>query len=133
MSELAVDVMGRVNISLSEPAGAAMAYIAQKFPFKENMALTQLGLAYAIRMELGPVRDAAFAKPASVQNMNLGSFDPNNEIRNLLKVLYPDQGDPAIIAETLMNVGLLKLEADIKSGAVTRLSHLVFDEGDAEA
>jgi hypothetical protein len=125
-----VEERGRVNISLSDPAGAAMAYVAQRFPFKENLGLTQLGLAYAIRKGIAPVRDDSFARPAGVQNMNLGSFDSSGEIRALLKVLFPDSGDPAVVAETLMNLGLLALEADIRSGVVSRLSDLMYENAE---
>lgn len=131
MTDLIED-KGRVNISLSRSAGTAMDYIAGKFPFRENMALTQMGLAYAIRCGIEPVRDAEFDRPAGLQNMNLGSFDPANEIRNLLRVLYPQQGDPAVLAETMMNLGLIRLAADLKTGLISRISDLIFDpEADA--
>lgn len=131
MTDVQAEERGRVNISLSDPAGAAMAYVAQRFPFKENLGLTQLGLAYAIRKGIAPVRDDSFARPAGVQNMNLGSFDSSGEIRALLKVLFPDSGDPAVVAETLMNLGLLALEADIRSGVVSRLSDLMYEDAEA--
>ncbi|MDQ1250512.1 MAG: hypothetical protein QG597_4891, partial [Actinomycetota bacterium] len=60
----------------------------------------------------------------------VGSFDPSNELRTLLRVLYPEQGDPAYVAETLMNLGLIRLEADLKAGKVSRLSDLTFTQTD---
>lgn len=122
-----IEDKSRVNISLSGPASAAMDYISAKFPFRENMALTQVGLAYAIRCGIEPVRNADFDRPAGLQNMNLGSFDPANEIRNLIRVLYPEQGDPAVLAETLMNLGLVRLAADLRAGLISRISDLIFD------
>lgn len=120
----------RVNISLSESAAASLDLVASTFPFKEKLAITQLAVAYAIRESILPVRDGTFAKPAGIQNMNVGSFDPSNELRTLLRVLYPEQGDPAYVAETLMNLGLIRLEADLKAGKVSRLSDLTFTQTD---
>ena len=117
---------GRVNIALTGPAEIAKDRVHLKFPFTEGMQVMRLGLAYAIRSEIEPVRDAGFGRAGDGQNVNVGSFDRGGDIRALVQALYPDAGDPYVVVETLMSRGLVKLAADLDDGTVTQITDLFY-------
>lgn len=119
-------VAGRVNIALTGPAEIAKDAIRERFPFEEGQQVIRVGLAYAIRCELKPVRGSDFGKAGDGQNLNVGSFDPTGDIRALMSALYPDDLDPYVTAETLMSLGLVTLWADMQSGAVTHFADLMY-------
>jgi hypothetical protein len=119
-------VTGRVNIALTGPAEIAKDAIREKFPFEEGQQVIRVGLAYAIRCELEPVRGNDFGKAGDGQNLNVGSFDPTGDIRSLMSALYPEALDPYVTAETLMSLGLVKLWADLQNGTVTHFADLMY-------
>lgn len=119
---------GRVNIALTGPAEIAKDLIRSKFPFEEKQQVIRVGLAYAIRCELKPVRGDDFGKAGDGQNLNVGSFDPSGEIRELMLALYPEGPSPYETAETLMSLGLVRLWDDLNSGTVTHFSDLMYAE-----
>ncbi|MCW2599491.1 MAG: hypothetical protein JWM02_1320 [Frankiales bacterium] len=123
---------GRVNIALTGPAEIAKDAIRDRFPFEEGQQVIRVGLAYAIRCELQPVRGQGFGKAGDGQNQNVGSFDPTGDIRSLMAALYPDAADPYVIAETLMSLGLVKLWEDLQSGAVTHFADLMYTPAAAQ-
>jgi hypothetical protein len=124
---------GRVNIALTGPAEIARDEIARKFPAKEKQQLVRLGLAYAIRLGLEPVRDESFGRAGDGQNMNVGSFDPSGELRILIEAFYPEAEDPYYAAETLMSRGLVQLADDIRQGVVGPLSDITYESAPAES
>lgn len=119
---------GRVNIALTGKAEIARDEIQVRFPFREKQQLVRLGLAYAIRLGLEPVRSEGFGRAGDGQNMNVGSFDPTGELRNLVRAFYPDFDDPFLVAETLMSMGLVQLAQDFASGKVTRLADIMYED-----
>lgn len=119
---------GRVNIALTGHAEIARDEISARFPFfKEKQQLVRLGLAYALRLNLEPTRGAEFGRAGDGQNMNVGSFDPSGELFELVRAFYPDQQDPAEVAETLMSLGLVKLAKDIRNSDVTRITDILYE------
>lgn len=122
---------GRINIALTGPADLAKDAILARFPFPEKTQAIRLGLAYAIRRQLAPVRGDNFGHPGDGQNMNVGSFDPTGEIRALIQALYPDADDPYQVAETLMSLGLVALGQEVTEKRVQRLRDILEapDEG----
>lgn len=116
---------GRVNIALTGPAEMAKATVLSRFPFQEGMQVIRLGLAYAIACAMEPVRGDDFGRPGDGQNMNVGSFDPNGEIRALLLALFPDADDPYVVAETLMSLGLVALGKEVAEKRIQRLSDIL--------
>jgi len=122
---------GRINIALSGPAEVAKDEIMRRFPFAERQQAIRVGLAYAIRCELEPVRGQEFGKAGVGQNLNIGSFDPNGELRAIIEALYPGAGDPYVIAETLMSLGLVQLWRDIHDGVIVAFEQLMYEDSHA--
>lgn len=119
-------VAGRRNIALTGRADLAKDEILEKFPFREKQQAVRLGLAYAIRLGLQPVRDDNFGTAGDGQNMHVGSLDPDQELKGLVSAFYPDvEADPYETAETLMSLGLVQLAADLRSSKVTRLADII--------
>lgn len=119
---------GRVNIALTGPADIARDEINERFPFREKQQIVRLGLAYALRLGLEPVRDADFGRAGDGQNMNVGSFDPAGELRGVVDAFHPGHDDPYEVAETLMSLGLVKLAEDIRNSKVTRISDILYSD-----
>jgi hypothetical protein len=118
---------GRVNIALTGPAELAKDEIRRRFPFEEGQQAIRVGLAYAIRCRLEPVRGADFGTAGHGQNLNVGSFDPNGDIRALVSALYPTAVDPFVTVETLMSLGLVQLAADLRDGVVIQFADLMYE------
>lgn len=123
---------GRVNIALSGKAELARDEIHERFPFKEKQQIVRLGLSYALRLELKPIRDAGFGRAGDGQNMHVGSFDPNGELLDLVRAFHPTTEDPAEVAETLMSLGLVRLAEDLKTSEVTRITDILYSDTDAD-
>lgn len=119
---------GRVNIALTGPAEIARDEISKRFPFREKQQLVRLGLAYALRLNLEPVRGTGFGRAGDGQNMNVGSFDPGGELFGLVRAFHPDCEDPAEVAETLMSLGLVKLAEDVRNNEVTRIADILYSD-----
>ncbi|MEU6526720.1 hypothetical protein ABZ892_28775 [Streptomyces sp. NPDC046924] len=117
---------GRVNIALTGRAEIARDEISARFPFREKQQLVRLGLAYALRLNLEPVRGGDFGRAGDGQNMNVGSFDPSGELFDLVRAFHPECDDPAEVAETLMSLGLVKLAEDVRNSEVTRIADILY-------
>jgi hypothetical protein len=118
---------GRVNIALTGPAEIAKDEIRRRFPFAEGQQIIRVGMAYAIRCQLAPARGDDFGTPGHGQNLNVGSFDPNGDIRAILRALYPDTEDSYALAETLMSLGLVRLWSDIQAGTVVSFEQVMYE------
>jgi hypothetical protein len=123
---------GRVNIALTGRADNARDEIAERFPFREKQQIVRLGLAYALRLGLEPVRDADFGRAGEGQNMNVGSFDYSGDLRGLVEAFHPGHADPYEVAETLMSLGLLALAKDIKSSRITRIADILYSDDETQ-
>ncbi|MFF8783669.1 hypothetical protein [Streptomyces sp. NPDC015125] len=117
---------GRVNIALTGRAEIARDEISVRYPFREKQQLVRLGLAYALRLNLEPVRGSDFGRAGDGQNMNVGSFDPSGELFGLVRAFHPTCDDPAEVAETLMSLGLVKLAEDVRNSEVTRIADILY-------
>lgn len=117
---------GRVNIALTGKADLARDEIHERFPFREMQQIVRLGLSYALRLQIEPVRNADFGRAGDGQNMNVGSFDPTGELLGLVQAFHPDVADPAEAAETLMSLGLVKLAEDLRNSKVTRIADILY-------
>lgn len=117
---------GRITIAFTGRAEIAKDRLKAQFTETEGQNLMRLGLAYAVRCDLKPERDATFGRPGDGQTAGIGSFDPTGEIRALILALFPDSGDPYAVAETLMSRGLVKLDEDITAGRVTALADVMY-------
>lgn len=69
--------------------------------FNEQMEAARFAMSHAIQ---------AGQEPGDIENTetvwNVGSFDPDGEIRDLIRALFPEVEDPYRAAEYLINKGL---------------------------
>jgi hypothetical protein len=123
----------RVNIALTGPAEIAKDVLFAAFPFEERQQVIRLGLAYAIRSDLQPQRGPDFGTPGHGQNLNVGSFDPDGDLRELVSALYPEHEDPYVVVETLMSLGLVSLAQALEEGQIHSISELLYaEEGNSD-
>jgi hypothetical protein len=114
----------RATVSLSPEAGAIASEIRERYRFTDLMDVARFGVAVAVAHQISP--DGGRTPGPASGTWNLGSLDRDSELRNLIKVLYPDQAqDPSLALETLMDKGLILLGKLIKSNHEPTLMSLV--------
>jgi hypothetical protein len=115
----------RVNIAFTPPAEAAARRLSDRFPFAGLVDVARVGTAYALRAKLSLTRSANFGS-ANGSNFNIGSVDPQGELRDLLLALHPEiDEDPYRVVETLMSVGTIALDEKVASGEVLSLRDVI--------
>ncbi len=119
---------GRVNIAFTPEAEEAGRRLVDRFPFGGLVDVARVGVAFALREKLPVERDERFG-PANGSNYNVGSIDPQGELRELLLALYPEiTEDPYRVIETLMSVGTLELDRRVAAGEILSLRDLIAPE-----
>jgi hypothetical protein len=118
--------LDRVTIALTGRAEVAKDRIKTHFTDVEGLSLMRLGLAYALRCGLPADPDPAIGRPGDGQTVNVGSFDPNGEIRALIRALYPEVRDAYGMVQILMSRGLIRFDEDITAGRVTTLADAMY-------
>lgn len=64
--------------------------------------------------------------PANGSNFNVGSVDPQGELRDLLLALHPEiDEDPYRVVETLMSVGAAELDRRVAVGQILSLRDMI--------
>lgn len=115
----------RVNIAYTPAAEAAARRLAARFPFAGLVDIARVGSAYALREQMSLTRPATFGS-ANGSNYNVGSVDPNGELRDVLLALHPDiDEDPYRVIETLMSIGTLALDEQVAAGEVLSLKDMI--------
>lgn len=121
----------RVNIAYTIAAEAAARRLINQFPFSNLVDVARVGVAFAVRQQLPLVRPADFGS-ANGSNFNVGTVDPNGELRDILLALHPGlTEDPYRVIETLMSVGTLDLDEKVSSGEVLSLRDMLAEETQA--
>jgi hypothetical protein len=119
----------RVNIAFTPAATAAARRLQGRFPFDDLVDVARVGTAYALRANLPLTRAADFGS-ANGSNFNVGSVDPQGELRDLLLALHPEiQEDPYRVVETLMSLGTIALDEQVAAGEVLSLRDLISEPG----
>ena len=125
MTEGSARTPSRINIAFTEDATAAARRLCDLFPFDDLKDVARVGAAYALRAGLPLARPADFG-PASGSNFNVGSVDPEGELRDLLAALHPENDeDPYRVIETLMSVGTIRIAAQVDEGEIRTLRDLI--------
>lgn len=118
-------VTSRINIAFTEAAEAAAIRLLDQFPLESRIGVARVGVAYALRCGL-PLTKPADLGPANGSNFNVGSVDPQGELRDLLLALHPDiDEDPYNVVQTLMSVGTLALDQKVADGEILTLRDLI--------
>lgn len=116
---------GRVNIAFTPAAESAARRLQEHFSFANLVDVARLGVAYALRQKMPLARPDDFGS-ASGSNFNIGSVDPQGELRDLFRALHPEiDEDPYRVIETLMSVGAVALDEQVTGGDVHSLRDLI--------
>ena len=125
MTEGSARTPSRVNIAFTEDATAAARHLCNLFSFEDLKDVARIGAAYALRAGLPLTRPADFGS-ASGSNFNVGSVDPQGELRDLLGALHPENDeDPYRVIETLMSAGAIRIAAQVDEGEIRTLRDLI--------
>ncbi len=88
------------TIGLTLENRRVMEHLIEKNLFHDGLAAAKFALAFAIKSDANPV------SLEGVETIwNVGSFDQEGELRNLIPVLFPDVETPYRFIEELMNIG----------------------------
>lgn len=118
------------NMAFTGAAEAAAKRLKDHFRLTDVLDAGRLGIAYALREGLPLGRPSDFGA-INGSNYNVGSVDPDGELRDLLLALVPNlDEDPYRILETLMNVGTLRLDAEVACASILSLRDLISGAGD---
>lgn len=119
---------GRVNIAFTKDVEPMARQLMSTFQLASLLDVARLGIAYAVRTGLSLSRPAGFGADSGA-NYNIGSLDPQQELRDMLTALHPYMTeDPYRVMQTLMNMGTAKLGDDVNAGRIHSLSDLLGDD-----
>ena len=123
---------GRATISLTADANVVVDDLCARFPFSERMDAAKVGIAHAVRAAMTPSgRDRAPGSGTGT-TWNVGSFDNDGQLRELVRALYPRvEEDPYVLVEALMNRGLVALREELESRSPESLTALLSPPEDA--
>jgi hypothetical protein len=92
------------TIGLTLESRSVMERIMDKGFFRDQKDAAMFAMAYAIKQGLHP------ANAESTNTIwNVGSLDPDGEIRVLIGNLFPDASTPYRVVESYVNAGLLHI------------------------
>jgi hypothetical protein len=129
MTDSDIRASSRVNIAFTPAAEAAARRLKDRFPFTTLVEVARVGAAYALRARMSLTRPDGFGK-ADGSNFNVGSVDPQGELRDLLVALHPEiDEDPYRAVETLMSLGTIALDEQVAAGEVLSLRDLIGEPG----
>ncbi|WP_018254412.1 hypothetical protein [Salinispora mooreana] len=113
------------TMSFTAAAESAAKRVKDHFNLPDALDAGRLGLAYALREKLPVERPADFGALSGTL-YNIGSVDPEGELRDLLLALRPELSeDPYRVIETLLNIGTISLDNQIATAAVLSLRDLL--------
>ena len=104
-------MIDKKTIGLTPVGEKAMEKLMQQGCFKDMMDAAKFAMSVAIR-----ANDAPDAVEGVSTIWNVGSFDSDGQIRQIIPVLYPECETPYRAAESLIDKGLLKLLARVDDG-----------------
>ena len=110
------------TIGVTPKAQKILDQMSQDKPFADQMDAAKFAMSIAIRRA---------AKPGEVTGAgtkwNVGSFDPDGELRNLLPIIYPDLKTPYRALESLIDSGLEIIAREYLKGGQFDIAHVLKD------
>jgi hypothetical protein len=88
--------------------------------FKEGIDVAKFAMALAIKIGV---------KPGKVEGAetvwNVGSFDPDSELKTLIPILYPESETPYRLVEYFFNKGLEQIAQELENNEYLELTDLM--------
>ncbi|WP_410666752.1 hypothetical protein [Amycolatopsis sp. cmx-4-68] len=115
----------RVNLAFTQAGEDAARRLQSRFDLPSLVEVGRIGVAFALRENLPIERPETFGTTSGA-NYNVGSVDPQSELKNLLTAIRPDAQDDAYrVIETLMTVGTIAIDREVSLGRIVSLRDLV--------
>ncbi|MXY12180.1 MAG: hypothetical protein F4Z00_13620 [Acidimicrobiaceae bacterium] len=97
---------------MTEAADGVLAVMVEQGHFSDAIDAAKFAMALAISSQA----DAGdLTVEGTTTKWNVGSFDPDSQLRSLLDALYPDVDQPYRLLEFLINDGLHRVSKHIES------------------
>lgn len=100
------------TIGLTESNKVFIQDLIDKGWFEDKLDAARLAMAIAIREGIEPLVSIDGDSPETV--WNVGSFDPDGELRNVIPILFPSVDAPYRLVEYFLNRGLQLISEMIK-------------------
>ncbi len=111
------------TIGLTDANKVIMDQVVELAGFKHDMDAAKFAFAFAVSRKCEPV---------SIEGVgtiwNVGSFDDTGELKGLVQNLYPGNETPYRAVESLLNSGLMLLDAEMKARPALRIPDLLKQE-----
>ena len=102
------------TIGVTEAADAVLAVAVEQGHFADGIDAAKFAMAIAINAGAGEGKPHLTAEGANTK-WNVGSFDPDGQLRALLTDLHPDVNQPYRLLEFLIDDGLRRVGEHIAS------------------
>src|ERR1700721_3338600 len=112
------------TIGLTPENRSVMEHIMDKGFFRDQKDAAMFAMAYAIRQGLHPGN-----AEGTNTIWNVGSLDPDGEIRMLIGNLFPETATPYRVVESFVNAGLLHIGSRIDKEPGIEITDLLGDAG----
>lgn len=98
------------TIGVTEAAGAVLDLMVDQGHFADGIDAAKFAMASAINAGAG---NDDFGVEGTSTKWNVGSFDPDGQLRSLLAALFPDTDQPYRLLEYLIDEGLRRIREHI--------------------
>lgn len=102
------------TIGVTEPADRVLAVMIEQGHFTEGIDAAKFAMALAINSGAN-ANERDLTVEGATTKWNVGSFDPDGQLRSLINALYPDIGQPYRLLEFLIDDGLRRVSGHIES------------------
>lgn len=105
-------ISDKKTIGLTTENQQVMQQLIEKKLFKEGIAAAKFAMALAINSGVEPKNAEGVGT-----TWNVGSFDAENELKNLIPILFPGTETPYRLVENLINTGFEIIGKQLASNA----------------
>ena len=102
------------TIGVTVAADRVLAAMVEQGHFSDGIDAAKFAMALAIN-DGANVDEQDLAVEGSTTKWNVGSFDPDSQLRTLLQALYPDVDQPYRLLEFLIDDGLRRVSEHMES------------------
>ena len=102
------------TIGVTESADRVLAVMVERGYFADGIDAAKFAMALAINSGAN-ANERDLTVEGTTTKWNVGSFDPDSQIRSLINALYPDIGQPYRLLEFLIDDGLRRVSEHIES------------------
>ena len=102
------------TIGVTEAADGVLAVMVEQGHFSDGIDAAKFAMALAINAGAN-ADDRDLTVEGTTTKWNVGSFDPDSQLRSLIDALYPDVGQPYRLLEFLIDDGLHRVSEHMES------------------